>query len=94
MEVLDTETLPVLTGLELSLLSRYPGKVLLYIQGGEVATIQRNNNTIRVYVNNKPVYQVVALESDQMVAGQNTIRLIDSNDLQVKSQIIIWLTKK
>jgi len=92
MEVLDTETLPVLTGMDISLISQYPKSVLLYIQGGEVATIQRNNNTVRVYTDSKPVYQVVAVNSDLFKPGQNIIRLIDSTDLSVKSQIIFMIS--
>ena len=94
MEVLNTESLPVLTGLDISLLHRHQDKLLLYIQGGEVATIQRNQNTVRVYVNNNSVYQVIALDYGQMVSGQNIIRLIDSNDLQVKSQINLLIPDK
>jgi len=92
MEVLDTETLPVLTKSNLSLLNKYPGSILLYIQGGEVATIQRNRNTVRVYTTSKPVYQVIAVDSRLFMSGNNSIRLIDSTDLSVKSQIIYWIS--
>lgn len=88
MEVLDSETLPVLVGTLPTSLNQYSGSVLLYVQGGEVATIQRNDNTVRVYVDPKPVYQVVAVDSGLFRQGQNIIRLIDSSDLSVKSQII------
>lgn len=94
MEVLDTETLPVLTSLDLSLINKYPNSILLYIQGGEVATIQRNENTVRVYVNNKPIYQIIALAINQLQPGQNSFRLIDSSDLSVQGQIIISLPGK
>lgn len=91
MEVLDTETLPALTGMEPTVLNQHLGKILLYIQGGEVATIQRNENTVRVYVDPKPVFQVVAVDSGLFWPGQNSIRLIDSSDSSVKSQIIFMV---
>lgn len=90
MEILDNETLPVLTGLDNSAIHRHAGSILLYVQGGEIATIQRNKDVIRIYTDNKPVYQVIALDTDLLVSGQNTIRLIDSADLSIKSQIIFW----
>src|SRR5690554_250185 len=89
MEELDTDTLPVLTGLDISLLDQHSNSVLLYIEGGEVATIQRNENTLRVYTDSGPVYQVISLNRSQLLPGQNIIRLIDSSDLSVKSQIIV-----
>ena len=88
MEVMDSETLPALTGMESIALSQYPSSVLLYIQGGEAATIQRNENTVRIYVDPAPVYQVVAVDTAQFRRGQNMLRLIDSSDLSVKTQII------
>lgn len=91
MEVLDSETLPTLTGMEPNILNKYPGSVLLFIHGGEVATIQRNENTVRVYANSKPMYQVVTVDSALFRQGQNIIRLIDSADLTAKSQIIFMI---
>jgi len=94
MEVLDTETLPVLTGMNPALLKQHSGSVLLYIEGGEIATMQRNGNTLRVYTEAKPVYQVVAVDTSLFNPGQNIIRLIDSADLSVKSQIIFMIPDK
>lgn len=88
MEILDTETLPVLTGLDASLLLKYPDSVFFHIQGGKVATIQRSNNNVRVYVDPGQFYQVVAVPAAFFKPGQNTIRLIDSSDLSVEGQII------
>lgn len=93
MEVLDSETTPVLTGHDLSLVNQYPGCVLLYVQGGEVATIQRNANTLRIYTDPAPAYQVIAIPSNLLNPGYNSLRLIDSTDLSVKSQIIIQVAE-
>lgn len=92
MEVMDNETIPVLMGHEWTESNRYPGCILLYIQGGEVATIQRNANTIRIYTDPEPVYQVIALPESLLNPGYNSLRLIDSSDLGVKSQIIIQVS--
>ena len=88
MEVLDTETLPVLTNFDLNLLHQYPDSLLLYIQGAKVTTIQRNDNTIRIYIEDEPGFQVVALDTKLLRPGKNTVRLIDSASLQVISQLI------
>jgi hypothetical protein len=88
MEVLDTETLPALTDYAPNFLSQHSGSLLLYIQGAKVTTIQRNDTTIRIYTEDDPGFQVVALETKLMQPGQNTVRLIDSASLQVISQLI------
>lgn len=93
MEVLDTETLPVLTDYSLNFLSQHSGSLLLYIQGAKVTTIQRNDTTIRIYTEADPGFQVVALDTKLMQPGQNTVRLIDSASLQVISQLIYLVSK-
>lgn len=92
MEQLNAETLPVLTDYDLSLINDYPGAVLLYIQGGEVATIQRSDTTIRIYTDSKPVYQVIALDPALLKSGGNTVKLIDSSDLNVETQLILQIS--
>jgi len=91
MEVLDTETLPALTKYNLNLLKQYSGSLLLYIQGAKVTTIQRNQDTLRIYTDNEPGYQVVAVSTSCLRPGQNTVRLIDSANLQVLSQLIVLI---
>ena len=93
MEVLDTETLPVLTNYNLSMLQEYSDSLLLYIQGAKVTTVQRNDTTVRIYTADDPGFQVVAVDTDLMKPGKNTVRLIDGSSLQVISQLIYLVSK-
>lgn len=93
MEVLDTETLPVLTNYNLSILQEHPDSLLLYIQGARVTTVQRNDTTIRIYTEKDPGFQVVAVKTEQMRPGKNTVRLIDGNSLEVISQLIYLVSQ-
>lgn len=88
MEVLDGETLPALTEHSADLLKQYSGSLLLYIQGAKVATIQRNEAALRIYIDEDPGYQIVAVPTDLLQPGKNTVRLIDSNNLEVISQLV------
>lgn len=88
MEVLDSETLPVLTKYSVDLLRQYSSSLLLYIQGAKVATIQRNEAALRIYVDEDQGYQIVAVPTDMLQQGKNTVRLIDSNNLEVISQLV------
>jgi hypothetical protein len=93
MEVLDTETLPVLTNYNLSMLQEYSDSLLLYIQGAKVTTVQRNDTTVRIYTADDPGFQVVAVDTELMKPGKNTVRLIDGSSLQVISQLIYLVSK-
>lgn len=93
MEVLDTETLPVLTNYNLSMLQDYSDSLLLYIQGAKVTTVQRNDTTVRIYTTNDPGFQVVAVDTELMKPGKNTVRLIDGSSLQVISQLIYLVSE-
>ncbi|HCX79406.1 MAG TPA: hypothetical protein DG577_08325, partial [Firmicutes bacterium] len=93
MEVLDTETLPVLTDYNLNFLNQYSDSLLLYIQGAKVSTVQRNDTTIRIYAEDDPGFQVVAVDTGLLLPGKNTVRLIDSASLQVITQLIFMVSK-
>lgn len=93
MEALDTETLPVLTNYNLSILQEYSDSLLLYIQGAKVTTVQRNDTTIRIYTKEDPGFQVVAVGTELMRPGKNTVRLIDGESLEVISQLIYLVSK-
>lgn len=88
MEALDAETLPVLTEHGPELLSQRPNSLLLYIQGAEVGTIQRNQDAVRIYVAAAPGFQIVDLPTALLLPGKNTVRLIDSSTLEVIAQLV------
>lgn len=88
IEILDTETLPVLTDYSPDFLSRNSGSLLLYVQGAKVATIQRNETTLRIYTKPDPGFYVVAVDTKSLHSGQNILRLIDSESLQVLHELV------
>lgn len=93
MEVLDTETLPVLTKYNLSFLGQHNGELLLYIQGAKVTTIQRNETAIRIYTEEDSGFQIVGLDTKHLQHGKNTLRLIDNASLQVIAQLVYLVTE-
>lgn len=94
MEILDQETLPAFSHLEGGLLAMWPDSLLIYVHGGQVATVQRQGNIIRIYAEREGVWQVLALDNRLFREGQNVLRLIDCQDLSVNGEIVFWIAKK
>lgn len=92
MEILDLETLPVLTGYSPSFLSQHADCLLLFIQGAKVSSVQRNETSVRIYTEEDAGFQVVTVAKSLLKTGQNTVRLIDSTSLQVISQVVYLIS--
>ena len=93
IEILDAETLPTLTEHNPSFLNQYAGALLLYIHGAKVNTIQRNEATLRIYTEPVPGFQIVAVETNLLQLGNNTVRMIDSASLQMIAELLYLVAK-
>lgn len=94
LEVVAQDTLPVMADIDPGLLNQWPDKLLLYIHGGQVATVQRQGDIIRIYSDREPVWQVVALDYSLLQRGKNILRLIDCEDLGISGEIVFWIGEK
>ncbi|MTI95039.1 MAG: hypothetical protein FH749_06045 [Firmicutes bacterium] len=93
MEVIDAGALEAATGSDLQYAAVQPylndDYLVLWVQGGTVSIAQRQQNTLRLYMNTGSTTQVLAFQREQLASGQVTVRLIDSEDLSLKEQIDI-----
>ncbi len=94
--VVDNEIKPVIAsaGYDIEVISEMDNShMALYVFGGEVLTIQKQGENLRVYFDEGEGYQVLSFDTTKLKEGQNSIKFIREKDLKEIKTLSFWKNK-
>lgn len=91
--IVDSEIKPVLAsyGFDTEILQKVTGdNISLYVFGGEILTVQKQGESLRIYFNDSEGYQVVKFSTERFPDGHNIVKLIREKDLRLIETMSFW----